>query len=70
MTDEQRTIGRLEAQVDRLRGDVAEIDRKLDAIASLVQQAQGARWAVGIIGAISGAAASAGVWMFSFVRGQ
>jgi hypothetical protein len=70
VTDEQRTIGRLEAQVDRLRADVAALDSKLDAITSLVQQAQGARWAVGVIGAISGAAASAGVWVLSVVRGE
>jgi hypothetical protein len=54
MTDEQRTIGRLEAHVEQLRAQVAEQDKKLDAIIALVEQGKGARWALTALASISG----------------
>lgn len=58
MTDHERTIGRLEAQVDHLRGQVAEMDKKLDTVLALVEQGKGAKWAIGIVAAIVGALSS------------
>lgn len=58
MTDQERTIGRLEAHVEQLRAQVAEQDRKLDAILALVEQGKGAKtaaiWISGLFGGAGG----------------
>lgn len=69
MTDsEERSIGRLEAQVAHLTASVAQINHKLDAIQALVDRGAGAKWAIGLIAAVVGSIASFLLAAFSMSR--
>ena len=48
MTDQERTIGRLEARVEDLRHDVQQLTSEVRQLTDLVAQVRGARWAVGL----------------------
>ena len=64
MTEQERVIGRLEAQVADLREDVKKLHHDLSEIKELVQMGKGARWAIGIMAALIGFASSkAQAWL-------
>lgn len=54
MTEQERTIGRLEAQVSDLRDDVKSLHEDLAEIKALVQMGHGAKWAIGAMAALIG----------------
>lgn len=59
MTDtEDRAIGRLEAQMANLAKTQEEMRGELRALTALLEQGKGARWMMGIVGAIAGGLAS------------
>jgi hypothetical protein len=70
MTDQERTIGRLEAHVEQLRSQVAKQDEKLDAILALVEQGRGAKWAVGAMSAAFGGVGGLLVAWFNGMAGR
>jgi hypothetical protein len=64
MTEQERTIGRLEAQVGDLREDVKNLHTDLAEIKELVQMGRGAKWAIGFMAAIIGFVSSqAKAWL-------
>lgn len=59
MTDtDERAIGRLEAQMAHLARSQDQMQVKLDALTTLMEQGKGARWMMGVVGAIAGGLAS------------
>lgn len=59
MTDsEDRAIGRLEAQVLHLAATVEEVRRDVRTLTTLMEQGRGAKWMMGVVGAVAGAVAS------------
>ena len=66
MTEHERTIGRLEAQVARLQTDVSDMDKKLDQIVALVEQGRGAK---AMFAAISAAFGGVGAMLSAWLTG-
>ncbi len=67
MTDHDKTIGRLEAHVDDLRTEVKAMREDIAELKSLVEQARGAKWLIGLTAGLLSfgsaiAATSTGFW--------
>ncbi len=67
MTDHDKVIGRLEAHVDDLRTEVRAMRDDISELKSLVEQARGAKWLIGLTaGLLSFASAlvatASGLW--------
>lgn len=56
MTDQERTIGRLEAHVDDLREEVRALRQDIGDLKALVEQGRGVRWVLTALAGVTGAA--------------
>lgn len=71
MTEDQRTIGRLEAHVDDLRTEVRGMREDINGLKALVEQGKGAKAVLLFLAGLVGSSLTfAGAWAAGLLRGH